>query len=163
MVIWPQKVIWPKAVEIITDHFKYLEIDFGFKIISQVPPFVKYESNIITIYIYYDINGRNELDLGIKPLKKLDTFKTFNRGYDLEDLMRVNRDKGKEKYTDSFCFTEEEVETRVKELAFLLLKYGENLLKGDISDLIRVEAIRVKIEHMDFGEIRKMRDQNEML
>jgi hypothetical protein len=132
-------VNWQDAIDIVSSQFRYLETDFGFKLISLAPPFIKYESKTIKLNIYYEIDGRGELDLSIEPFEKFDSLINDRREYGIKDLMRVNRDKGHDGYIVPFPGTINELETNVRELSDLLKKYGESVLKGDISDFIRIE------------------------
>ena len=63
---------WDEFVKIVKEDFSYLETDFGFKLVSTQVPFVKYESPKVRMDIYWSIDTRHELDLGIIPLTKIE-------------------------------------------------------------------------------------------
>jgi hypothetical protein len=132
-------ITWDEFIRIVDKDFKYLETEFGFKRISTDMPFIKYESSHIQIKVYYDINRHHELDLGIRPFKKIDKFGT---SYGIGLLVRLYDPGYKAKYQISpFPKTIDEIQCSVKELSEMLKKYGSSLLKGDMTDIERMQKI----------------------
>jgi hypothetical protein len=138
-------ITWEEFANIVERYFKYLEADYGFKRLSKDKPFIKYKSNTISLDIYFDIDRHRELDLGIKPLKKIDK---LERSFGIGVLIMLNSTNGKDLgYMSPFLNTKQEAVFEVKKLADLLLKYGLNVLKGDMSDLERIQKNRENPEN----------------
>src|SRR5690606_30292011 len=54
---------WKEFERMTTDLFSFLINDFEFTIAQSISPFIIYMSKAIEIDIYYDINGRKDIDL----------------------------------------------------------------------------------------------------
>jgi hypothetical protein len=68
--------MWKIFLELVARHFSFLETQFGFTRKSTILPNVIYKSEQLQMQVYYDLNGRHELDLGINrvsddPRKRL--------------------------------------------------------------------------------------------
>jgi hypothetical protein len=120
--------LWNKFVEEVTHHFRFLETDFGFARKPAKPPFVIYESDKLQLLVYYDVNGRHELDVGLRRLGD-DPRKVSSVG--LTEMMLLADRELAEKSQAPFPSTEESLEAEVKRLAELLKKYGSAFLKCD--------------------------------
>jgi hypothetical protein len=60
-------ISWGKFVELAKNEFHFLGSSFGFFCEPDPkPPFVTFYSEKIILQLFYDVNGRGELDLGIK-------------------------------------------------------------------------------------------------
>lgn len=126
---------WNEFVAIVVRKFEYLETDYGFRLSAAKEPFVEYESSSLRINVFWDRSRRHELDLGVVPLRQVDRA-FFDFG--IESLAkRWDRKKGN-KYVTRYPTSEKELEAGVQEMADLLRKHGENLLKGDLRDLFAI-------------------------
>jgi len=127
-------VKWDDFLEIVDRNFKYLETEFGFRKVSTQIPSVEYESSFLRISIYYDIANRKELDVGIWPLQ---TIRRKGERFGIGSLVKLhNPDPDEsEDYMSPFPLTKEQLEIEVQKYAALLLKYGSDVLHGDLLDL----------------------------
>ena len=77
--------MWDKFIETTTRHFRFLETDLGFTSKTAKPPFAIYESSKVQVLVYYDVNGRHELDLRVRNLSD-DPRKTPRSRDDRDDV-----------------------------------------------------------------------------
>lgn len=131
--------MWEQFVEATTRHFCFLEAEFGFIRKPAKPPFAIYESDKLQVLVYYDANGRHELDLRIGRLG--DNARKFPAVGPTELMLLVDW-QAAEKYLSPFPSTEASLETEVQRLAELLRKYGTTFLKGDDRAFERIERLR---------------------
>lgn len=135
--------LWDDFTKIVHRYFEYLETDFGFRRVSARVPFVVYDSAFLRIRIYYDISGRQELDLGIEPFERIDK---LGRDFGIGRLIRLHDTAGGGKFRVSYPSTSEELEVSVAELANLLKRYGSNILGGDLRDLRCLAELEEELE-----------------
>jgi hypothetical protein len=128
--------MWKIFVDAVARHFHYLETDFGFLFKSSTLPFVIYESGKLTLAVFYDVHGRQELDLGIR---KLDSNRRKSYSLSVGILMRLRNGQDTQGYESPFPSNEEALNIEVERLAGLLQEYGAQLLRGDLSDFDRME------------------------
>jgi len=127
--------LWNKFVEAVTEHFRYLEEEFNFvRTLTKVPNVI-YESDKLQMQIFYDVEGRFELDLALRRLP--DTRMSLSFGIDMLMYLQGLADAT----MSPFPSTPEELEFEVKRLAEDLRKYGAALLGGDLRDFDRMEQI----------------------
>lgn len=131
--------MWEEFVEALARHFRFLELEFGFRPKPAKPPFAIYETEKLQVLVYYDANGRRELDLRIRNLSD-DTRKTPAVG--MTEIMLLADWRAAEKYQSPFPSTEASLETDVQWLAELVRKYGSAFLKGDERAFERIERLR---------------------
>lgn len=130
--------LWNYFVQLIDKYFKYLESDFKFKKVSAKIPFVVFESPFLRINIFYECGGRYELDLGIEPFKKIGDGKV-RYSWGIGQLIELHNPE--KIYMAVYPYTKEELEVAVQELAELFLKYGSDILHGDLRDLEELEKL----------------------
>jgi len=130
--------MWDKFLEQVRSNFNFLETELGFTCKETKLPFVIYESRKLLVLVYYDANGRHELDLIIKRIGD-DPRKSLSVGIGM--LIRLRDEKNTEGYMCPFPATESDLEVEVKHLAELLRKYGADVLNGDLSDFDRIEQL----------------------
>lgn len=128
--------LWDRFVELVAAHFHFLETEFGFARTLTKQPNVIYESDKLQVQVYYDADGRHELDLGLRRLAD-DPRKPLSLGIGM--LMRLNDHT--EGYLSPFPSTPENLEVEVKRLAELLRKHGSAVLSGDLRDFDRLEQV----------------------
>ena len=128
--------LWEKFVEAVARHFRFLETELGFVRAATKRPNVIYEREKIQVQIYYDADGRHELDLGLKK-RADDPRKPLSLGIGM--LMRLNG--GSEGYTSPFPSTPEALEAEVERLAELVRTHGMAVLRGDLRDFDRMEGL----------------------
>ncbi len=126
--------LWEKFVEAVTTHFRFLEAELGFTRTLVKQPNVIYESAKLQLQIYYDADGRRELDMG---LRRFDDAPRKPLSLGIGMLMRMSGHE--EGYLSPFPSTPEHLETEVKRLAELLRAHGSAVLSGDLSDFNRME------------------------
>ena len=126
--------LWDKFVETVAIEFGFLETEFDFARTMTKQPNIIYASDSLQVQIYYDADGRYELDLGIRRLAD-DPRKPLSLS--VQFLMRLNR--GNETCPTMFPSTREELEANVKRLAELLRVYGSVVLSGDLRDFEELE------------------------
>jgi hypothetical protein len=132
--------LWDDFVDIVDIQFKYLE-SFGFKKVSAEIPFVKYESSSFRISIFWEYGGRYELDLKIEPLtNKSPSVHSFGLGI----LAQLHNQKDHNRFEWLLVNTKEKIEFGVHELAELLLKYGDKILKGELEVIKQIEKLEKK-------------------
>jgi hypothetical protein len=131
--------MWKKFVEATMRHFRFLETEFGFTCKSAKPPFVIYESNRLRALVFYDVNGRHELDFRVRRLGD-DPRKV--PGVRPTEIMLLTDLQPAEKYQSPFPSTEATLEAEVQRLAELIQKYGQSILKGDDRVFERIERLR---------------------
>ena len=119
-------------------HCRFLETEFGFVCKTSKPPFVIYESERLRVSVYYDADGRHELDLGIRRLGA-DPRRSLSIGVGM--LIRLKDGQSSQGYTSPFPSTADALENEVARLAFLLRRYGSGVLRGDLHDLDRIEQL----------------------
>ena len=88
------------------------------------------------VLVYYDANGRHELDLQIRNLSD-DPRKTPAVG--MTEMMLLMDWQAAEKYQSPFPSTEASLEIGVERLGKLIRKYGSAFLKGDERAFERIE------------------------
>lgn len=128
--------LWEKFVEAVATHFRFLETEAGFVCTLTKPPNVIYESDKLQVQVYYDADGRHELDLRLRR-RADDPRKPLSLGIGM--LMRLHGHT--EGYLSPFPSTSENLEAEVKRLAELLGKDGSAVLSGDLRDFDRTERI----------------------
>ncbi len=143
--------LWDRFVELVAAQFRFLETEFGFAHTLTKQPNVIYESGKLLVQVYYDADGRHELDLGIRRLAD-DPRKPLSLGIGL--LMRLNGHT--EGYLSPFPSTPETLEAEVKRLAELLRKYGSAVLSGDLRDFDRAERVERELA-AKFGRPKQSR------
>jgi len=131
--------MWEKFVEATTRHFRFLETEFGFTSKTAKPPFAIYESNKVQVLVYYDVNGRHELDLRVRNLSD-DPRKIPAVG--MTEMMLPTDWQPAEKYQSPFPSTEASLEIEIQRLADLVRKYSSAFLKGDEGAFERIERLR---------------------
>ena len=131
--------MWEKFIEATIRHFRFLEAEFGFTRKPAKPPFAIYESDKVQVLVYYDADGRHELDLRIKHLGD-DPRKTPAVG--VTEIMLLTDWQAAEKYRSPFPSTEASLEAEVQHLAELVRKHGSAFLKGDKRAFERIERLR---------------------
>ena len=132
--------LWEKFVEAVATNFRFLETEEGFVRTLTKRPNVIYESSKLQVQVYYDVDGRHELDLGLRRLVD-DPRKTPSVGISV--LMRLNGHA--EGYESPFPSTPETLEAEVKRLAQLLRKFGSAVLRGNLRDFDRIEQLEKDI------------------
>ena len=143
--------LWKQFVELATGDFHFLEVDFDFKLKSIKRPFITYESDKLRVDIYYDVDCRHELDLGVRKLND-DPHKPFSISVGM--LMRLKDIDASEGYISPFPATEESLKAEVHRLAQLLQTYGANLLSGNMHDYERLQQIEQELARK-FGAPRE--------
>jgi hypothetical protein len=128
--------LWEKFIEAVAAHFGFLETEMDFVRTLTKPPNVIYESDKLQVQIYYDAEGRHELDLALRRLAD-DPHKPLSLSIDM--LIRLHGHS--DSYLSPFPSTPENLEAEVKRLAELLRKHGSTLLSGDLRDFDRLERI----------------------
>jgi len=128
--------LWETFTEAVAVHFRFLKTEAGFACTLTKIPNVIFESEKLQVQVYYDANGRHELDLGIRRLVD-DPHKTLSIGIGM--LMRLHGDKSG--YMSPFPATPETVEAEVKRLAEILRKDGSSIFSGDLRDFDRTERL----------------------
>jgi hypothetical protein len=93
------------------------------------------------ISIFWDYWGNHELDLAIRPFKKIDP---FERSFGISGLMLIYDRRKYGKTLAPFPHSCDELEIAVKELADQLRKYGTKMLQGDLSDLEKIQKLEKK-------------------
>jgi len=131
--------MWDKFIETTISHFHFLETEFGFTCKPAKPPFAVYESTKVQVLIYYDANGRHELDLRIRNLSD-DPRKIPSIG--MTEMMLLTDWQAAEGYRSPFPSTEASLGVEVKRLGELLRKYGSAFLKGDERALEEIKRLR---------------------
>ena len=106
---------------------------------GKAPVSRSYESNKVQVLVYYDANGRHELDLRIRNLSD-DPRKTPAVG--MTEMMLLMDWQAAEKYQSPFPSTEARLEIGVERLGKLIRKYGSAFLKGDERAFERIERLR---------------------
>ena len=132
--------LWDRFVELAAIHFHFLETEFGFVHTLTKRPNLIYESSLLQVQIYYDVDGRHELDLGIRRLAD-DPRKPLSLGIGM--LMRLNEQTNG--YMPPFPSTPEDLEAEVKRLAEFLRKHGSAVLSGELRDFDKAEAVELKL------------------
>jgi hypothetical protein len=130
--------MWEIFVETVRRHFHFLEMDFGFVIKSTKPPFVIYESDKLQVLVFYDESRGCELDLSVG--RHGDDHSRIPR-LGIEKLMRLKDVQKAESYRLSYPCTEEDLQIEVERLATLWLRYGLEVLQGDMRDFERVRQM----------------------
>jgi hypothetical protein len=128
--------LWEHFVEAVAAQFRFLETEFGFARKQTKRPNVIYESDKLQVQVYFDADGRRELDLRLRRLAD-DPRKTLSLGIGM--LMRLHGHT--EGYSSPFPSTQENLEAEVKRLAELLRKCGSAVLSGDLRDFDRAERL----------------------
>lgn len=128
--------LWDRFAEAVADHFRFLEAEMGFTRTLMKRPNVIYESDKVQVQVYYDADGRYELDLKLRRILD-DSRKALSLG--VGTLMRQNGHA--EGYLSPCPSTPENLETEVKHLAQLLREYGSAALSGDLRDFEEAERI----------------------
>jgi hypothetical protein len=128
--------LWEKFVEEVTAHFRFLETEFGLARTLTRQPNAVYESEKVQVQVYYDADGRHELDLRLRRLPD-DPRKALSLGIGM--LMRLQGNA--EGYMSPFPSTPEALESEVKRLAELLRNHGVAVLGGDLRDFDRAERV----------------------
>jgi hypothetical protein len=131
--------MWEKFIEAAMRHFRFLETKFGFIGKSTKPPFVIYESSKLQVLIYYDVNGRHELDFRVRRLRD-DPRKVPAVGP--TEIMLLTDLQAAEKYQSPFPSTEASLEAEVQRLAELIRQFGSSILRGDDRIFERIERLR---------------------
>jgi len=139
--------MWEKFIETTTRHFRFLETELGFTPKTAKPPFAIYESSNMQVLIYYDVNGRHELDLRVRNLND-DPRKTPAVG--MTEMMLLTDWQRAEKYQSPFPSTEASLDIEIQRLAELVRKYSFAFLKGDKDAFERIERLRREREK-EFG------------
>ena len=134
--------LWGEFVTIVDKHFKYLETEFGFKWVSNLTPFVIYESSSLRLKVFWEDDGHHEVDLGIDPFQRIDK---HNISFGISELVRLHHPKESESYESSHPRTKEDLDISVRELAMIVKKYGSDVLRGDLKDLERIEKLREQV------------------
>lgn len=132
--------LWEKFVELEKRHFAFLEFDFQFERKEEKHPWVRYESGLMNVGIYYG-EWRHELDFAIS-----------RRSYSLQKcpaigsgvLLNLYNWREAEKYLSPCPKTEESLEIEVPRLAAILKKYGSKILKGDSNEFARIERLNLE-------------------
>ena len=139
--------MWEKFIETTTRHFRFLETELGFTPKTAKPPFAIYESSNMQVLIYYDVNGRHELDLRVRNLSD-DPRKIPAVG--MTEMILLADRQAAEKYQSSFPSTEANLGIEIQRLAELVRKYSSAFLKGDKDAFERIERLRREREK-EFG------------
>jgi hypothetical protein len=134
--------LWDDFLKIVDNNFKYLETEFGFRKVSTQVPFVTYESMVLRISIYYDIDGRKELDVGIEPLQEISS---PQKSVHIGTLVWLHDPERHESYGSPFPCSKEELETEIQKYVALLQKYGADVLRGDLRDLVLLGKIEKEV------------------
>jgi len=129
-------------VEVVERYFRFLETEFGFTVTSTKPPFVIYDSLKLQVLVYYEAEGRHELDLRITRLNEAPR-RTLPLGIGM--LMRFKEGLNTAGYDSPFPSTPETVENEVKRLAELTRKYGAAVLGGDLRDFYRLQQLEMEL------------------
>jgi hypothetical protein len=132
--------LWQIFVEKVTFHFRFLETDFACVRTLTKQPNAVYESDKVQVQVYYDSEGRHELDLGVRRLPD-DPRKALSLGIGM--LMRLRGDA--DGYISPFPSTPEDLEYEVKRLAELLRSHGAAVLSGDLRDFDRAERVELEL------------------
>lgn len=143
--------LWDRFVELVATHLHFLESEFGFTRTLTKQPNVIYQSGKLEVQVYYDADGRHELDLGLRRLAD-DPRKRLSLGIPM--MMRLNEPT--ESYTSPFPSTPESLEAEVKRLAELLRKHGSAVLSGDLNDFERTERIERELA-AKYGTPKRLR------
>jgi hypothetical protein len=130
--------LWTKFVEAVAHEFRFLEAECGFICKATKPPFVIYESDRIQVLIYYDVEGRHELDLRIRKVGD-DTRQASSIGIGM--LMRLRKGPQNLGYVSPFPSTAAALQIEVTRLAVLLQEYGSSVIRDDLSDFDRIEEL----------------------
>ena len=130
--------MWETFTKTVSRYFHFLETEFGFVRKTMNPPNVIYVSDKLQVQVYYDVNGRHELDLGLRRLAD-DPRKPLSLGIGM--LMRLKDGQDTVGYPSPFPSTEKALETEVRNLAELLHNYGSDVLKGDLHGFERMEQL----------------------
>ena len=130
--------LWDDFIAIVDRHFKYLETDFGFKRVSTELPFVNYESPYLRVFIFLELGGRSELDLGFESVEQ--KYRPPRGSFGIDMLIDLH-EPTKERAHIYPAYTLEGLEAAMKELAESLLTYGANMLRGDLRDLVRLQEL----------------------
>ena len=131
--------MWETFIESAIRHFRFLEMEFQFTRKPAKEPFAPYESDELEVMVYYDANGRHELDLRVSRLGD-DPRKIPAVG--MTEIMLLTDLHEAEKYQSPFPSTELSVEVEVHRLADLLKKYGSMILKNDARAFDRIQRLR---------------------
>ena len=148
-------------LESTTRHFRFLEAEFGFTRRPKKPPFAIYETDKLQVLVYYDANGRHELDLRIRRLSD-DAHRVPAVG--MTEIMLLTDRQAAEKYQSPFPSTEASLEAKVQHLAELVRRYGSALLKAEEGAFERIGRLRREGEkelgrrNQPFNQLRKNRD-----
>jgi hypothetical protein len=131
--------MWDEYIAIVDQYFKYLETEFGFMRVSTEPSSIEYESVFVRISIFWDYWGNRELDLAVRPFKKMDS---LGRAFGISRLAALHH----KNYISPFPDTKEELDAAIKGLAELLQECCLSILRGDLRDLERIQKIRNKAD-----------------
>jgi hypothetical protein len=143
--------LWNTFVEVVATNFRFLETEFGFLRTLTKQPNLIYASHMLQVQVYYDADGRHELDLRLRRLAD-DPRKALSLGIGM--LMRLNGSA--EGYLSPFPSTPESLEAEVKRLSELLRKHGSTVLSGDLRDFARAEQVEREVAEK-FGTPKQSR------
>jgi hypothetical protein len=108
--------MWETFVRATARYFRFLETEFGFARKATKQPNVIYESEKLQVQIYYDVDGRHELDLAIRRLAD-NSRKPLSLGMGL--LMQLSDGLETAGYPSPYPSTEETLEHMMLQPALL--------------------------------------------
>jgi hypothetical protein len=131
--------LWDNFLESVVRHFHFLVTDLDY--VSKPPkqPFVTYESEEVQVLVYFDADGRHELDLRIRRLK--DDVRRIP-GVGPGEMMMLTDAQAAEQYRSPFPSNEIDLELEVRRLAELLRRFGSSFLNGDDAAFELIERMR---------------------
>ena len=151
-------IMWEKFIEATIRHFSLKFWSRISRANRQSFYSAIYESDKVQVLVYYDANGRHELDLRIRNLGD-DPRKAPAVG--MTEIMLLTDWQAAEKFQSPFPSTEASLETEVQHLAELVRKHGTAFLRGDKRAFERIERLRREREkevggqNSPFNRLRK--------
>jgi hypothetical protein len=135
-------IIWAEFIRLVKDKFQFLE-KCGFQCVSDKQPFVYYDSDVVRIGIFYEINRRRELDVSIE--KKEDVGKGLPN-YSMSGFRLLAGVTIPDRGVLEFPVSESQVSAELDVLANDIKTYTWAALAGNMKVFDELDELRKKYE-----------------
>ena len=139
--------------KIVLEEFNYLSTKYNFECIELIPWFIKFQSELVFVNIYYDSMQSYELTCNIGRLD--DYHHSLSLPFDLGELLRAKCCSDRKIYSAVQVTKQSSFKKFIKILANELKDFGHDFLLGSDEDVTLIADLRKK-------ESEKYRIENEL-
>ncbi len=134
----------------VREAFSFLTSDYGFCIVATDSTFVRYESSLVFINVYY---GRNSYELGVE-IGRLDETNNIDRSFQLVELVCLQDEKACQDFKAYQTTDVHVISKGLVLLATALRQFGRGALCGDIRVFETLHQVRKQSRHEFARELR---------